>query len=206
MVWLQSLKYDYWTRSPEEDWDDPMPEPDCESPNASSQKLVDVDVLERALRVVRNTLQVLHLHIVPPRAPWNQCLRSISFQDFPKWTLDNYWYEKKNHPIHSDAEITSLISDYLSDFHLYTPHLQSLNLLFYFFKSSTWGHRDVLFIGDALRMAKCANGVVLSVFELLKRSYRLQRDLSTNGQYPPYFSRAVMKKGLDLTKHRREPV
>ncbi|THY71131.1 hypothetical protein D6C86_07435 [Aureobasidium pullulans] len=257
---LQSLKYDYWTRSPDEDWDDPMPEPDCDSPNASSQKLVDVDILERALRVVRNTLQVLHLHIVPPRAPWNQCLRSMSFQDFPslhtlhvplqfladkgnttsrlhkslprslrelwlnddgallwlnhldfnsphgeEWTLDNYWYEKKNHPIHSDAEITSLVSDYLSDFHLYTPHLESLNLLFYFFKSSTWGHRDVSFIGDTLRTAKCAKGVTLCVFELLKRSYRLQRDLSTNGQYPPYFSRAVMKKGLDLKKHRREP-
>jgi hypothetical protein len=27
---LQILKYDYWTRSPEEDWDDPMPEFDHE--------------------------------------------------------------------------------------------------------------------------------------------------------------------------------
>jgi hypothetical protein len=80
---LQSLKYDYWTRSPDEDWEDAMAEPDCDSPDALLQKLVDVDVLERALRVVRDTLQVLHLHIVPPRAQWNQCLRSMSLQDFP---------------------------------------------------------------------------------------------------------------------------
>jgi hypothetical protein len=257
---LQSLKYDYWTRSPEEDWDDPMPEFDYEGPDASSQNLVDVDVLERALRAVRNTLQVLHLHIVPPRALWNQCLRSMSFHDFPtlhtlhvplqliadkrnttsrlhevlprslrelwlnddgavlwlhhmdfinpyglEWALDKFWFEGKNHPVHTDEEVISLIADYLSDSHLYTPYLESLNLLFYFFKSNTWGQRDVSLFKNALEAMGCANGVVIEVFEVLKRSYRLQGDTSANGQYPPYFTRAVIRKGLDLENHRREP-
>jgi hypothetical protein len=257
---LQTLKYDYWTRSPEEDWDDPMPEFDYEGPDASSQNLVDVDVLERALRAVRNTLQVLHLHIVPPRALWNQCLRSMSFHDFPtlhtlhvplqliadkrnttsrlhealprslrelwlnddgavlwlhhmdfinpyglEWALDKFWFEGKNHPVHTDEEVISLIADYLSDSHLHTPSLKSLNLLFYFFKSNTWGQRDISLFQNTLETIGCANGVMISASELLKRSYRLQGDTSANGQYPPYFTRAVIRKGLDLEKHRREP-
>lgn len=257
---LQSLKYDYWTRSPEEDWDDPMPEPDCDTPSASSQNLVNLDVLERALRVVKDTLRVLHLHIVPPRAYWNQCLGSISFHDFtalstlhvplqlladkadttsrlheslPRslrelwlnddgallwlchhnfihpwgedWSLDEFWFEKKHHPVHTDEEIVTFIADYFSDSHLHTPHLESLDLLFYFSKNCTWGHRDVSFIAHILGTIACTDGVTLSVSELLKRSYRLQGDLATNGQYPPYFTRAVMKAASNLEQHRREP-
>lgn len=257
---LRSLKYDYWTRSPEEDWDDPMPEPDCDTPTASSGNLVNVDVLERALRVVRSTLQVLHLHIVPPRAYWNQCLRSMSFRDFAalntlhvplqlladkadatsrlheslpsslrelwlnddgallwlchhnfihphgeEWSLDEVWFEKKHHPVHTDEEIVSLIADYLSDIHLHTPHLQSLDLLFYFSTNRTWGHRDVTFIADTLKTIKRVDGVTILVAELLKRSYCLQGKLATNGQNPPYFTRAVRRAGSDLGNHRREP-
>jgi hypothetical protein len=257
---LQSLKYDYWTRSPEEDWDDPMPEFDYQSPNALSHTLIHSNILEQALRVVKNTLQVLHLHIVSPRAMWNQCLRSMSFQDFPTlhtlhvplqliankgnttsrlheslprslrelwlnddgallwlnhmhfinphggdWMLDEFWFEMKNHPVHTDGEIVSLIADYLADFHLFTPHLESLDLLFYFFFSRTWGQRDVESIRDSLRTIGCANGVMTSASELLKRSYCLQGDTSADGQYPPYFTKAVIKKGLHLEDHRREP-
>ncbi|KEQ92098.1 hypothetical protein AUEXF2481DRAFT_444805 [Aureobasidium subglaciale EXF-2481] len=88
-----------------------------------------------------------------------------------------------------------LVADYLSDCHLYTPHLESLDLLFYSFRSCTWGHRDVFAIEDTLSTIRSANRVVASVFELLKRFYRLQGDFPTNGQYPPYFTRAVMREG-----------
>ncbi|KAI4751089.1 hypothetical protein E4T52_16396 [Aureobasidium sp. EXF-3400] len=219
---LQSLKYDYWTRSPDEDWEDAMPEPDCDSPDTLLEKLVDVDVLKRALRIVRNTLQVLHLHIVPPRAQWNQSVRELWLNDdgallwlnhidysspiSEHWTLNDSWFQKKHHPVHADEEIISVVADYLSDFHLYTPHLESLDLLLYFFKSCSWGHRDVSFIREALRTTKGANRVRNSVSELLKRSYHLQGDLSTHGQYPPYFTRAIIKRGMDLGNHRREPV
>jgi hypothetical protein len=197
---------------------------------------------------------------VPPRALWNQCLRSISFQDFSalhtlhvplqliadktnttfrlhealprslrelwlnddgallwlhhmdfsnpyglEWALDSVWFETQNHPIHTDAEIISLLADYLQDFHLHTPCLKSLNMLFYFFKSNTWGQRDVSLLEDTLDAMGRADGVMISASELLKRSYRLQGDTSANGQYPPYFTRAVIRKGLDLEKHRREP-
>jgi hypothetical protein len=108
--------------------------------------------------------------------------------------------------VHADEDIISVVADYLSDFHLYTPHLELLNLLLYFFKSCAWGHRDVSFIRDTLRTTQGANRVRVSVSELLKRSYHLQDDLSTHGQYPPYFTRAVIKRGLDPAKHRREPV
>jgi hypothetical protein len=256
---LRSLKYDYWTRSPEGDWDDPMPENDYDGPNASSQVLVDVDVLERALRVVKDTLKVLHLHIVPPRAAWNRCLRSMSFQEFfvlatlhvplqlianksnktprlhqslPRslrelwlnddgallwlhhsdlnnpyrehWALDDFWFERQNHPVHADDEIVSLMADFLSDSHLHTPHLESLTLLFYSFFSRAWGQRDVPFMRDALESTGFANGIVIDVHELLKRSYRVQGDLS-NGEYPPYFTRTAIREGLNLDKHRREP-
>ncbi|KAI4851976.1 hypothetical protein E4T44_01790 [Aureobasidium sp. EXF-8845] len=256
---LRSLKYDYWTRSLEGDWDDPMPENGYDGPNASSQVLVDVGVLERALRVVKDTLKVLHLHIVPPRAAWNQCLRSMSFQEFsilatlhvplqlianksnkasrlhhslPRslrelwlnddgallwlhhsdlnnpygeyWALDNFWFERQNHPVHADDEIVSLMADFLSDSHFHTPHLESLTLLFYSFFSRAWGQRDVPIMRDALESTGGANGIVIDVHELLKRSYRLQGYLS-NGQYPPYFTREAIRKGLDLGKHRREP-
>ncbi|KAI4725929.1 hypothetical protein E4T49_06317 [Aureobasidium sp. EXF-10728] len=80
---LRSLKYDYWTRSPGEDPDDEQPEPMVGDPDPSIQALVNVSVLERALRLVKDTLQSLHLHIVSPRADWGQLLRRISFCDFP---------------------------------------------------------------------------------------------------------------------------
>jgi hypothetical protein len=120
------------------------------------------------------------------------------------WALDDFWFESQNHPVHADDEIVSLMADFLSDSHLHTPHLESLTLLFYSFFSRAWGQRDVPFMRDALESTGFANGIVIDVHELLKRSYRLQGYLS-NGQYPPYFTRAVIRKGLDLGKHRREP-
>jgi hypothetical protein len=123
-----------------------------------------------------------------------------------EWALNKFWFEGKNHPVHTDGEMISLMADYLSDSHLHTPHLKSLNLLFYFFKSNTWGQRDVSLFKETLGTRGCAGGVVIEVNEVPKRSYCLQGDRSANGQYPPYFTRAVIRQGLDLEKHRREPV
>lgn len=79
---LRSLKYDFWTRSPLEDPEDEQPGNMLTEPDPSVDALVDMSILEQALRLVKNTLEILHLHIVSPRGKWNQLLRRISFHDF----------------------------------------------------------------------------------------------------------------------------
>lgn len=263
---LQSLKYDYWTRSPGEDPQDDQPDPMSGPPNSSSQALVDIYTLEQALGLVKTTLQTLHLHIVSPRGKWNQLLRRISFFDFPclttlhaplqllvnkqeeidgetmklhhslpptlqelwlnddgavlwlnhhdfispyniDWTLDDMWFGQKNHPIHTDEEVFELVEDLLSGLDAHIPALRSLKLLFYFFGSPAWGQRDISTIRDALMPFNGHGRVTVSIFELLKRSYRCQGgsdSLATNGQYPPYFHERSLEATAKTDKHIRE--
>lgn len=263
---LQSLKYDYWTQSPGEDPNCHQPDPMSGPPDATSQALVDVSTLEQALRLIKDTLQTLHLHIVSPRGEWHQLLHRISFCDFHRlttlhaplqllvnkqektdgetielhhslpatlqelwlnddgavlwlnhydfispynidWTLDDMWFGQRNHPMHTDEEIIRLVEDYLSDFHMHTPALRSLKLLFYFFDSPAWGQRDFPMIRDALLPYNVYERFTISVFELLKRSYRCQGgsdSLATNGQYPPYFDEKSIQAATKTDKYIRE--
>lgn len=263
---LQSLKYDYWTRSPAEDPEDDQPDPMNGPPNTSSQALVDISTLEQALRLIKDTLQTLHLHIVSPRGAWHQLLQRICFCDFPclttlhaplqllvnkqekvdghtmklqhalpptlqelwlnddgavlwlnhydfispcniDWTLDDMWFGQRNHPIHTDEEVVGLVQDLLSSLDAHVPALRSLKLLFYFFDSPAWGHRDVPSIRDALARFDDYGRVTVSIYELLKRSYRCQGgfdSLATNGQYPPYFDKKSIEAATKTDKYIRE--
>lgn len=235
-------------------------------PNTSSQELIDICTLEHALRLIKDTLQVLHLHIVSPRGEWNQLLCRISFCDFaclttlhaplqllvnkqekvdgemmklhhslpPKlqelwlnddgavlwlnhydfispynidWTLDEMWFGQRNHPIHTDKEVIKLAEDLLSGLDAHIPALGSLKLLFYFFDSPAWGQRDISIIRDALLPFNGYGRVTVSIFELLKRSYRCQGgvdSLATNGQYPPYFIEEMIERGTKTDGYQRE--
>jgi hypothetical protein len=95
----------------------------------------------------------------------------LNHQDFihpiaEHWMLDTFWFEGNYHPVHTDEEIIALIAEYLAKSHLYTPYLESLNLLFYFFLSRTWGQRNVDLIRDSLGTTVC--DVVLGRLRLLK--------------------------------------
>lgn len=96
--------------------------------------------------------------------------------------------------------------EYLRNVRLHTPALRSFKLLFYFFASHSWGHRNVALIKDALLLSNGSDEVVVSVLELLKRSYRYQGhgDIAANGQYPPYFHEAVIERSTDTDNHQRE--
>ncbi|CAD0099913.1 unnamed protein product [Aureobasidium mustum] len=263
---LRSLKYDYWVQSPGEDPEHHQPDPMSGPPNTTSQALVDVCTLEQALRLIKDTLQALHLHIVSPRGEWHQLLRRISFRDFARlttlhaplqlllnkqekvdgktmklhqslpatlqelwpnddgavlwlnhydfispynidWTLNDMWFGQTNHPIHTDEDIVRVVEDYLSGFHIHTPALRSLKLLFYFFDSPAWGQRDISMIRNALLPFNGHERVTVSVFELLKRSYKCQGgsdSLATNGQYPPYFQERSIEAATETDKYIRE--
>lgn len=77
---LRTLKYDLWTAPPSRD---PLGLRPWSPPDVSSKDLVDLSILERALSLVRNTLEIFHLHILPPFDDFNQYLSRMSFSDFP---------------------------------------------------------------------------------------------------------------------------
>ncbi|KAI4741774.1 hypothetical protein E4T50_07797 [Aureobasidium sp. EXF-12298] len=196
---LQSLKYDYWTRSPGEDPEDDQPDPMSGPPNISSQALVDIHTLEQALGLelwLNDDGAVLWLNHHDFISPYNI-----------DWTLDDMWFGRKTHPIHTDEEVVDLVEDLVSGLHAYIPALRSLKLLFYFFDSPAWGQRDISTIRDALMPFNGHERVTISIFELLKRSCRFQGgsdSLATNGQYPPYFHEKSLEAATKTDKHIRE--
>jgi hypothetical protein len=81
---LRDFKYDYWTT--------PAYRESREMyriqymPDRLSEKLVETQVLQNSLNIVRASLVTLHIHIVPPRGSANQNLRSIDFSQFESLT------------------------------------------------------------------------------------------------------------------------
>lgn len=77
---LRTLKYDYWTIPPSRD---PYVNGAARyTPDRSSERLVNTQLLGQALELVRETLVCLHLHIVPPMDWFNQYLQRLDFTAF----------------------------------------------------------------------------------------------------------------------------
>jgi hypothetical protein len=81
---LRTLKYDYWTQPATRD---PYELHGARYiPDRLSERLVQTQVLQSSLNVVRRSLKTLHIHIVEPFDGFNQNLRSIDFSQFESLT------------------------------------------------------------------------------------------------------------------------
>jgi hypothetical protein len=81
---LRTLKHDYWTRPVARD-------PHGRShvlymPDQFSERLIETQVLQSSLDIVRRSLVTLHIHIVNPWDMYNQNLRSIDLSAFGSLT------------------------------------------------------------------------------------------------------------------------
>ncbi|KEQ59136.1 uncharacterized protein M437DRAFT_57737 [Aureobasidium melanogenum CBS 110374] len=77
---LRSLKYDYWTTAPTRD---PYVNGAANyTPDRSSERLVNTQILRKSLGLVQNTLETFHLHIVPPYDWFNQYLQRLDLSSF----------------------------------------------------------------------------------------------------------------------------
>jgi hypothetical protein len=81
---LREFKYDYWTTPASRD---PRGIHSVQyMPDRLSERLVETQVLQSSLDIVRGSLVTLHIHVVPPRDSVNQNLRSIDFSQFGSLT------------------------------------------------------------------------------------------------------------------------
>ncbi|KAG9512029.1 hypothetical protein KCV07_g9729, partial [Aureobasidium melanogenum] len=75
---IRDLRYDFWTTEPaylRDHQQDPF--------DRTSQALLDISALKRALFMVKGSLEIFHFHISPPLLRWtNQCLGHLPFNDF----------------------------------------------------------------------------------------------------------------------------
>ncbi|KAH0152025.1 hypothetical protein KCU67_g10002, partial [Aureobasidium melanogenum] len=75
---IRDLRYDFWTTEPaylRDHQQDPF--------DRTSQALLDISALKRALFMVKGSLEIFHFHISPPLLRWtNQCLVHLPFNDF----------------------------------------------------------------------------------------------------------------------------
>lgn len=79
---LRTLKYDLWTTPADPDaWGFQRKDP-YHHPNTSNEPYVNVSILDKALLMVRNTLETFHFHIQSRSYNRNQNLKRMSFASF----------------------------------------------------------------------------------------------------------------------------